>query len=592
MYPMSARMTAAYMGAEPFTWGAELVLISSIGRVLTPTPIPIVDGSIKIDYTAAARRSLSNCRFADPGGLLPLGPSSTLTPFGPEAQVFAGMIYSDGTTDFVPVGVFPIVKAEQDSPGYIVISGDDRSTRYSEILTYTLNLGAHNYGLDVENLLQTVNYPLYSVNVGDLVVYVGPPMTFTTGDVPWTEATNLAAAGGCQLFCDPTGVVTASSVTTSVSNDPVWTFTAGTNATFEAPQRYYAQTDGQDKAANHAIVLGSSIDGSSPIRADAFDLDPTSPTFWNPSGYGDRPILLSQGTYINTAAAAYAAAQALLFSSRGAIEVVTFSAAPMPCFEAYDVITVTSPESGAAGNYLISSVDLPLNPGKMTITTQSRRPPPPASTRYPTAVLATSPTGYWRLDDPPASTVAVDTSGNGHSGAYNNSPVLGAPGLIAGDPDTAMAANPDNTTSNMTVSTITITPSAAFTVVAWFAISKALAAQGSGGSVAQSTTGAFQLAVGGTTTELFCFSGNQTTSSAPYADGKRHMFALTNTGTTFTWYMDGVVVGSPALWSAPGLNVSPIQFGPAGTVDEAYIKTAALTAAQIAAIYQAGAFTS
>jgi hypothetical protein len=59
---------------------------------------------------------------------------------------------------------------------------------------------------------------------------------------------------------------------------------------------------------------------------------------------------------------------------------------------------------------------------------------------YAETVLADGPIAYWRLDDTTTAT-AKDYSGNGHDGSYQGGVVLGVPGAIANDPDTAVQFN-------------------------------------------------------------------------------------------------------------------------------------------------------
>ena len=56
---------------------------------------------------------------------------------------------------------------------------------------------------------------------------------------------------------------------------------------------------------------------------------------------------------------------------------------------------------------------------------------------YVSTVLGSSPVGYWRLGDP-SGTSAVDASGNGNAGTYNNGVVLGVSGALLGNSDTAV----------------------------------------------------------------------------------------------------------------------------------------------------------
>src|SRR5262249_9939864 len=62
------------------------------------------------------------------------------------------------------------------------------------------------------------------------------------------------------------------------------------------------------------------------------------------------------------------------------------------------------------------------------------------TTGYSAAVLADSPSGYWRLGET-SGTTASDASGQNHPGSYLNTPTLGQPGALTGDTDTSVAFN-------------------------------------------------------------------------------------------------------------------------------------------------------
>jgi hypothetical protein len=57
---------------------------------------------------------------------------------------------------------------------------------------------------------------------------------------------------------------------------------------------------------------------------------------------------------------------------------------------------------------------------------------------YAAAVLADRPVAYYRLGEVPGSTIAVDSSGAGNNGTYENGPTLRVPGLISNTTDTAV----------------------------------------------------------------------------------------------------------------------------------------------------------
>jgi hypothetical protein len=85
---------------------------------------------------------------------------------------------------------------------------------------------------------------------------------------------------------------------------------------------------------------------------------------------------------------------------------------------------------------------------------------------YAPTVLADHPVAYYRLGEAPGAPSAIDASGHGHTGTYEGNAILGVPGLIAGDPDTAVNFNttgdvviPDATDLNFV--------STPFTIEAW-----------------------------------------------------------------------------------------------------------------------------
>ena len=81
----------------------------------------------------------------------------------------------------------------------------------------------------------------------------------------------------------------------------------------------------------------------------------------------------------------------------------------------------------------------PATPASATRTDVRRRhAPPPPPVDYRAAVMSDAPRAYWRLGET-SGLVAADQTSNGISGSYLNGVVLGRPGAVAGDPNTAVA---------------------------------------------------------------------------------------------------------------------------------------------------------
>jgi hypothetical protein len=85
---------------------------------------------------------------------------------------------------------------------------------------------------------------------------------------------------------------------------------------------------------------------------------------------------------------------------------------------------------------------------------------------YSSAVLADTPVGYWRMDDPIPATQLADSSGNANTGSYVNGPTLGITGGLFGDSDAAVSFDGTNDYATIPNSTSLNSPSTALTLEA------------------------------------------------------------------------------------------------------------------------------
>jgi RHS repeat-associated protein len=104
--------------------------------------------------------------------------------------------------------------------------------------------------------------------------------------------------------------------------------------------------------------------------------------------------------------------------------------------------TVAARATDDAGNVTTSSAAVVNVANSAAPSTEVTSPPPPVGpgvTGYRQAVQADSPDGWWRLGESSGPSLA-DASGGGNHGALVGTPVLGAPGALRSEPDTAMQA--------------------------------------------------------------------------------------------------------------------------------------------------------
>jgi Concanavalin A-like lectin/glucanases superfamily len=226
-------------------------------------------------------------------------------------------------------------------------------------------------------------------------------------------------------------------------------------------------------------------------------------------------------------------------------------------------------------------------------------PPPLALTDYPTEVMSDSPVGYWRLGDPVGGTTAFESSGRGPNGVYTGGYTLGATGALSGDSDTAVTLNgstgyvalPPSEALNLGGSPITMecwvkttSTDAHDNLISGYEPEGAFA--GYGFRLNNGLLGYYSSADG---------SWRQATTGG-VNDGDWHHVAVTVSGTTVTFYIDGVTAGSPTSaqpgsWAgirAIGARSNGGEEWLAGDIDEVAIYPTALSGARILAHYEAG----
>lgn len=219
-------------------------------------------------------------------------------------------------------------------------------------------------------------------------------------------------------------------------------------------------------------------------------------------------------------------------------------------------------------------------------------PAPPDS--YFNTIMGHTPALYWRLDES-SGTTAADASGNGRTGTYNASAVtLGAPSLLTGDANTAVAMSgtghritrtyaswmAGDRTIELLMNPSSVTDAAGATVASM--------AETSGGGT--STSWHLEIYLG----QLYMWvAGGYASGSVPIATSTRYHLAFRVSGTTSTLHVNGVAALSRA--AAPSLTADfrvGTRFTDAtapfsGVIDEVSWVPTALTDGQILADAQA-----
>jgi signal peptidase I len=225
---------------------------------------------------------------------------------------------------------------------------------------------------------------------------------------------------------------------------------------------------------------------------------------------------------------------------------------------------------------------------------------------YRTAVLADSPTLFWRLAEP-TGTTSADSSGNNRPGTYINTSMRAQTGpLVAERRDTAITS----TSNAFVTASASVAAPAAFSVEAWVKTTTAgggrLLGLGNGAASTLSTTTDRQVYLAPNGRVFFGVGSAKTTinSTSAINNGTWHHVVGTYTSGAggMKLYVDGVLAATgtgtgtnlaSGYWRAGADNLSGWPSAPSGSylvgsIDEVAVYPSALTATKVLAHYTAG----
>lgn len=359
MWPVSETFRAAMRQSHRVIVSAGAYVDDSLVADLYPT-----GGAVSIDSRRAVRRTLSMTLVDSDGSLVP-GPGGTtgvLSPFGTEIKVFRGVRYTDGTEEIVPLGVFVItgVEVSEDGNGrQIKVEGSDRSIRIQRArLTNPYQIAT---GTAVETavaeLLRSrwsdvaVDFPATGATVGARVLGAGSDTD------PWKAAVEMAEAAGFDLAFDADGTARMRAIPDPSETDADETYEDGTDAVL------IDVTRGFDTGStyNGVIATSEASDVDTPVRAEAWDEDPDSPTYrYGP--FGEVPKFYTS-SFIRSSAQAATAAAAQLQRELGRSEAVEWSQIVNPAHDVLDVVRLSRPAVTLDAVLVIDRLDVPLDAG-------------------------------------------------------------------------------------------------------------------------------------------------------------------------------------------------------------------------------------
>lgn len=368
MRDVSPRFLAAISSSHRMVARARVVPAGLSGVDLDDTVVlaelPIVDGAVTLDSTADIRATLDLTTTAD---WFPATDDDPVTPYGNEVFVERGVVYGDGSREWVLQGYFRIDSVDQQTApfGTVEISGSDRSAGIADArIPYPLTFTA---GSTVAGVIQALILDVYSWAVFDL----DPSLTTTklasdqvTTDDRGGFLADLVTSYGMVGYWDYRGIYYVRPAPTG--DNPVATIAAGRGGVLVSLSRSLNRTDG---VYNAVVASGDQVsEDIPPVTAMVVDDDPGSPTYWY-GGFGHVPQFFSS-SFLTNVVQCLSSARSLLRTSTGLPYAVDFGQIPNPALEPLDPVRVTYP--GRVESHVLLQLAIPLVPTAVQ-TAQTRK---------------------------------------------------------------------------------------------------------------------------------------------------------------------------------------------------------------------------
>lgn len=379
MYAVTQAFKDAVRHGEHEAWVVEADV--TLRGAVVASGMPVIFGDVDIDRNAKVRRRLT-CTIAPEEDIWVPGSSlDPLFPTGNEVTIRAGFRYANGTTELVPQGVFRISRPKVRDTGdqFIVqVDGYDRSRAVSRArftAPYVITAGTL-YTTAIKNVIlrafpwfTDANFVFMSSSL------TTPELVFESDDDPWIACLDMASSLGAEVFFDGTGRGVLRPEPDPSNSPVVWEYHEGEQANFTDVDKDLDD----EQAYNGVIAIGeSTMSGVTPVRAEVWDLDPQSPTYYDPSvphlsNYGPVPYFF-QSPFIVTQQQANDAAAGNLRRVIGVLEQVAFSATPNPAHEEGDLVSVLRARAKVDTTNILDAFRMPLTLGGIfSGTTRKRR---------------------------------------------------------------------------------------------------------------------------------------------------------------------------------------------------------------------------
>lgn len=270
-----------------------------------------------------------------------------------ELTVYRGLMVN-GLPEYVPLGVFSTDTARKDE-ATVAWSGSDRSkkiarARFTDVYPIAAGTSLATAGT---NLLVS-RWSFTPTDFSGVTETIAAQIIFEAGESsdPWAQARQMFADNGYDLNFSGNGTARATVVPDPATVNAVYDFGQGESQLF-----IDGETVGTfEQTFNGVIATGEGSNVDTPVRGEAWDTDPASPTYWQ-SGFGLVPRFYSS-PLLTTADQCTKAAATILAKSKGRLEQFTVTSVVNPALEPLDVVTGTL--YGNAARFVIDKLTVPL----------------------------------------------------------------------------------------------------------------------------------------------------------------------------------------------------------------------------------------
>lgn len=301
--------------------------------------------------------------------------TGVLAPYGVELIPYRGVTYADGTTELVKLGTLQLTGARWLAAGTIALTGRDRSAIISgntwALRPYQVALDT-NYASAIDALVTNRLGPYWAPRVPRVVAdtsQLTPAVTLGTspGGDPWSDICSMARLCGMLAYFDRDGQFVLAPAPDPTGEASAEITTGEGSGTLVAADRDWSQP----KSVNGVIVVGQNASTSDPVRGEAYDNDPDSPTYRHgPFGY--RPVTISTAL-VRDSAQAQNLANVVFTEQLGLHEEVACQFLVNPALDVTDVVHLVYPDRAIDATFVCQQYTVPLGVAGVSSATLRRR---------------------------------------------------------------------------------------------------------------------------------------------------------------------------------------------------------------------------